>query len=95
MRVLYHIHCVFSFNVLALVVSEILWGPKITLGALCHLDAPSKKNYTQIEYFTISNCVFNFNFLALVFSEILGGFQIYTSGTYAALTPPRGEIFGR
>jgi len=87
MRVLYHIHCVFSFNVLALVVSEILWGPKITLGALCHLDAPSKKNYTQIEYFTISNCVFNFNFLALVLSKILGGPKFTLEGSVPHVCP--------
>jgi len=30
----------------------------------------AEKNYTQIDYFTISNCIFNFNFLALVLSEI-------------------------
>jgi len=32
--------CVFNFNFLALVVSEILGGPKFILGALRPLDAP-------------------------------------------------------
>ena len=74
----------------------ILGGPKITLGGPArHLDAPNRKNYTQIDYFTISNCIFNFNFLALVVSEILRGFQIYIKGAYAPLTPPSGEIFVR
>ena len=65
---------VFNFNFLALVFSEILGGPKFTLGGpvpLC--TPPSGKNFcTQGEYFIMSNGVFNFNFLALVFSEILG-----------------------
>jgi len=34
-------NCVFNFNVQALVVSEILGGPKFTLGALWPLYAPS------------------------------------------------------
>ena len=41
----------------------------------------SHGNYTQIEYFTISNCIFNCNFLALVLSEILGGPKITLGGT--------------
>jgi len=53
------------------------------------------KKYTQIESFTISNCIFNCNFLALVLSEILGGSQIYTSGAYAPLTAPSGDIYVR
>jgi len=87
-------NCVFNFNILALVVSEILGNPKFTLGALCPFVRPLAKNYcTRGEYFTMSNGVFNFNFLALVFSEILGGSQIYTRWPYAPWTPPSGEIF--
>ena len=66
-------NCVFIFNILALVLFQILKGPKFTLGALRPLDAPSGEIFcTQTEYFTISNCVFNFNILGLVVSEILG-----------------------
>ena len=68
---------VYNFNFLALVFSEILGGPKFTLGGPTppgrHL---AEKFFTQSEYFTISNCVFNFNIIALVVSEILGGSQI-------------------
>ena len=64
---------VFNFNSLALLLSEILGGPKFTLGALRPL---AEKFLYQSEYFTISNCVFNFNILALVVSEILEGSQI-------------------
>ena len=65
---------VFNFNFAALVFSEILGGPKFTLGGPTPLDAPvGEIFFTQSEYFTISNSVFNFNILALVVSEILGG----------------------
>ena len=66
---------VFNFNFLALLLSEILGGPKFTLGVPTPPGRPlSRRNFcTQSEYFTISNCVFNFNILALVVSEILGG----------------------
>jgi len=68
---------VFNFNFLALLLSEILEGPKFTLGGRTPMDAPKRRNFcTQSEYFTISNSVFNFNILALVVSEILGGSQI-------------------
>ena len=64
---------IFNFNFLALVFSEILGGPKFTLGALRPLDATYRRTFfTKSEYFTICNCVFNFNILALVVSEILG-----------------------
>jgi len=85
---------VFNLNFLALVFSEILGGPKFTLGGPTPPGRPYRRIFfTQIEYFTISNCVFNFNFLALVSSEILWGSQIYTRGPYASWTPPSGEIF--
>jgi len=64
---------IFNFNFLALVFSEILGGPKFTLGGPTPPGRhPSRNIFTQSEYFTISKCVFNFNILALVVSEILG-----------------------
>ena len=77
---------VFNFNFLALVFSEILGGPKFTLGDLRPLDG--EIFFTQSEYFTISNCVFDFNILALVVSEILGGSQIYVRGPCAPFYAP-------
>ena len=77
---------VFNFSFLALLLSEILGGPKFTLGGSTPLDAPYQRNFcTQSEYITISSCVFNFNILALVVSEILGGSQIYVRGPCAPL----------
>jgi len=82
---------IFNFNFLALVFSEIIGGPKSTLGGL----TPPGRHYrriffTQSEYFTISNYVFNFNILALVVSEILGGpnSQIYVRVPCAPLYAP-------
>jgi len=87
-------NCVVNFNILALVVFELLGGPKFTLVRSVPPVRPRGKKFcTRGEYFTMSNGVFNFNFLALVFSEILGGSQIYTRGPYAPWTPPSGEIF--
>ena len=65
---------VFNFNFLALLLSEILGGPKFTLGGSTPPGRPlSEKFFIQSEYFTMSNCIFNFNILTLVVSEILGG----------------------
>jgi len=68
-------NCVFNFNILALVVSEILGGPKFTLGGpVPPCTSPSGNFfYTRGEYVTMSNDVFYFNFLALLLSEILEG----------------------
>ena len=81
---------VFNVNFLALVFSEILGGPKFTLGGP---TPPGRRPsgeifFTQSEYFTISNCVFNFNILALVVTEILGGSQIYVRGPCAPQYAP-------
>jgi len=77
---------IFNFNFLALLLSEILGGPKFTLGGLTPLGRPlAEKFFTQSEYFTMSNCAFNFNILALVVSDILGGSQIYVRGPCAPL----------
>ena len=76
---------VFSFNIRALVVSEILGGPKFTLeGPVPPYTPPSGFFFTRGEYVTMSNGDFNFNFLALLFSEILGGSKF----TLVESTPP-------
>ena len=63
---------VFNFNFLALVFSEILVGPKFTLGGPTPPGRPLADNFfTQSEHFEISNCVFNFNILAEVVYKIL------------------------
>ena len=62
---------VFNFNFLALLLSEILGGPKFTLWGPTPPGRPLAENFfTQSEYFTIYNCVFNFNILALVVSVL-------------------------
>ena len=75
----------FNFNILALVVSEILGGSQIYVRGPCApLYAPSGNFFcTPGEYVSMSNGVFNFNFLALLLTEILGGSQIYIRGPYA------------
>ena len=78
-------NCVFIFNILALVLSEILGGPKFTLGRPEPPCTPlEEKSCTRGEYFTMSNGVFNFNFLALLLSEILAGPKFTLGGP----TPP-------
>ena len=88
---------VFNFNFLALVVSEKIWSPKFTSGAM-HLGGHAPPGRppipTQSEYFSIStgNGVFNFNFLALVVSEIFGVSQNFIRGI-SPLNAPSGIIF--
>ena len=73
------------FNILGLVVSEILGGAKFTLGGPVPPCTPLAENLCTLgEYFTMSNGVFNFNFLALVLSEILEGPKFTLGGP----TPP-------
>jgi len=85
---------IFNFIFLALVFSEILGGPKFTLGAPTPPGRPYRRNFfTQSEYFTISNCVFNLNILALVVSEILGDPKFRLGGPVPLCTPTSGKIF--
>ena len=85
---------VFNFNFVALLLSDILGGPKFTLGALRPLDAPYWKIFfTQSEYFTMSNCVFNFNILTLVVSEIIGGPKFTLGGPVPPSMPPSRNVF--
>ena len=84
---------VYNFNFLALLLSEILGGPKFTLGGSTPLGRPlSEKFFIQSEYFTMSNCVFNFNILALVVSDILRGPKFTLGGPVPPLRP-LAEIF--
>ena len=86
---------IFNFNFLPLVFSEILGGPKFTLGALRPLDATYRRNFfTKSEYFTIY-IFFNFNILALVVSKILRGSQIYVRGLCAPVRPQRKNFCTR
>ena len=79
---------VFNFNFVALLLSEILGGPKFTLGGPTAPGRPQRRNYfTQSEYFTISNCVFNCNILALVVSEILRGPKFKSGGPVPPVRP--------
>ena len=78
----------FNFNFLALLLSDILGGPKFTLGGSSPPGLPYRRNVlTQGEYFTISNCVFNFNILTLVVSEILGGPKFMLGGPVPPVRP--------
>ena len=79
---------VFNFNFLALVLSEILGGPKFTLGGPRPSGRPLAENFfTQSEYLTMSNCVFNFNILALVVFELLGGHKFTLGGSVPPVRP--------
>ena len=86
-------NCVFNFNILALVVFELLGGSQIYVRGSVPPVPPYGKHFcARGEYFTMSNGIFNLNFLALVFSEILGGPK-FTLGALRPWTPPIGEIF--
>jgi len=76
----------FNINILALVVSDILRGPKFTLGGPVPSCTPLSGNFfcTPGEYVIMSYGVFNCNFLSLLLSEILGGPKFTLGGP----TPP-------
>jgi len=84
---------VFNFNFLALLLSEILGGPKFTLGGPTPPGRPlAEKFFTQSEYFTISNCVLNFSILDLVVSEILRDFKFTLGRPVPPCTPLAKKI---
>jgi len=96
-------NCVFNFNILALVFSEILGGPKFTLGGPTPFEceyvrgpvpfctpANGKIFVPESSPLLCQNGVFNFNFLALVFSEILGGPKFTLWGPTGPLRAPSG-----
>jgi len=85
---------IFNFKFLALLLSEILVGPKFTLEGLRPLDAPERRNFfTQSEYFTMSNCVFNFNTSSSSTFWDIRGSQIYVREPCASLYVPERKIF--
>jgi len=87
-------NCVSKFNFLALLLSEILGGPKFTLGGHTPPGRPlAEKSLYQSEYFTISNCVFNFKILALAVSDILVGPKFTLRGPVPPCTPHSGNFF--
>jgi len=78
-------NCVFNFSILAIVVSEVLGGPKFTLGGPVPPCTPLANFFCTLgECVTVSYGVFNFNFLALLLTEILGGPKFTLGGS----TPP-------
>jgi len=84
---------VFDLSFLALLPSEILGGPKFTLGALRPLTPPSGEIF--LPEASTSQCLlyfFNFNILALVVSEILGGSKFTLGGAVPPCTT-LAEIF--
>ena len=84
-------NCVFNFNILTLVVSEILGGPKFTLGGPVPPSTPPSGNFFALQASTLL-CVFNFNFLALLLSEILGGPKFTLRG-HTTLGRPLAEKY--
>ena len=85
---------IFNFNFLALVFSEILGGPKFTLGALRPLDATYRRNFFyQKRVLHNIYIFFNFNILALVVSEILGDPKFTLGGPVPLCAPASGKIF--
>jgi len=76
-------NCIFNFNILAVIVSEIIGGPK----GSCAPWMPLRKTFDiRNEYLSMSISVFNFSFLDVVVSEIIWG-QIYARGPCTLRTP--------
>ena len=79
---------VFNFNFLALILYEILGGPKFTIAALRPLDTPSGEIFlpkaSTSQYLIV---FFNFNILALVVSELLGGPKFMLEGSVFPCMP--------
>jgi len=85
---------VFNFNFVALVFSEILRGPKFTLGGHTPLGRHLAEKYFYPKR-VLHNiyCIFNFNILALVVTEILGGPKFTLKGPVPPSTPASGNFF--
>jgi len=87
-------NCDFSFNFLALVLSEILGGPKFTVGG----PTPPGRHLAENFFLHTASTsqyliVFNFNILPLVVSKILGGAIFKLGGAVPPCTPPNGNFF--
>jgi len=81
---------VFNFNFLALLLSEILWGPKFTLGGPTPPGRPIAEKFLypkRVLHNIQKNSVFNLNILALVVSEILGGPKFTLGGPVPPVCP--------
>ena len=78
-------NCVFNFNILALVVSEILGGSQIYVRGPCAPCTPLVETFLQwrFQFQLSSSCIF----------RDIRGSRIYTRGPYAPWTPPSGEFF--
>jgi len=81
---------IFNFNFLALLLTEILGGPKFTLAGPTPRGRPLAEKFFLRKASTSQYLIvfFNFNILALVVSEILGGSQIYVRVPCAPLYAP-------
>ena len=85
--------CVFNFNILTLVVSEILGDPKFTLGGAMPPSTPPSGNFFVPEASTLL-CLMAFLIelsSSFTFSDIRGS-QLYTRGPYAP-GRPLSDIF--
>ena len=86
---------VFNFNLLALLLSEILGEYQIYTRGPCAPCTPPSVNFFVPEASTSHEyCgVFNFNILALVVFEILGGPKFTLGGPVPPCVPPSGNFF--
>jgi len=80
---------VFNFNFISLLLSEILGGPKFTLGGPTPPGRPlaEKVLYPKASTSQYLIVFFNFNILTLVVSEILGGHKFTLGGTVPPVRP--------
>jgi len=94
-RVLHNIsNCVFNFNILALVVSEILGGSQIYVRGPCpfvRLLAEKFLYPRRVLYYVQWHFQFQL-YGSCIFRDVRGS-QIYTKGPYAPWTPPSVKFF--
>ena len=82
---------VFNFNFLALLLSEILGGPKFTL--MGPQDAPQRRNFLSKASTSQYLIVFLISTLQLQQFSSFQGVQSLRQGLCPPCTPPRGKIF--
>ena len=80
---------VFNFNFLALLLSDILGGPKFTLGGPTPPGRPLAEEFFLPKASTSQYLIvfFNFNILALVVFELLGGPKFTLGGSVPPVRP--------